>query len=226
MARASDMTWDPGIYQRFRGLRLRPALDLLRAVPGLPPGEIVDLGCGAGAVAEALRATLPGRRLVGVDSSSEMLEQAGSVYDGLQQADIAQWRAESRPALIFSNAALQWVDDHETLLPRLAKQLAPGGTLAIQVPHQNNAPSHRLWLSLSEEMFGHVPEGMPSVLPPARYHHLLSQLGRVDLWETEYYQQLSPNAEGHPVRCFTEATFARPVLQALDADRQARLIAA
>lgn len=219
---ASD--WDPGTYQRFRGQRLRPALDLLHALPELPAGDVVDLGCGDGAVAPALRSL--GHRLLGVDASPAMLAEARGHYDTLLTADIATWTPDDAPALIFSNAALHWLGDHGTLLPRLVAALVPGGTLAVQVPHQNNAPSHRLWVSLYEEMFGPLEVPLPGILLPAQYHHLLAPLGDLSLWETEYYQVLEPAAEGHPVRRFTEATFARPILQALDASAQARLIAA
>ena len=224
----TDVTkdWDPGTYHRFRGLRLRPALDLLRAIGPLPPGSVVDLGCGSGAVGPALR-TL-GRPVIGVDASPAMLAeaQATNAYDALSQSDIALWQTRARPALIFSNAALHWVPDHAALLPRLAAMLAPGGTLAVQVPHQNNAPSHRLWRSICEELFpGRVDFSTgPAVLLPAEYHHLLAPLGEVDLWETEYCQHLPPSDDGHPVRRFTEATFARPILQALEPTEQARLI--
>ncbi|WP_425071182.1 methyltransferase domain-containing protein [Sagittula sp. S175] len=227
MTDGTQISWDPGTYNRFRGQRLRPAIDLLRALPTLPEGCVVDLGCGPGAISGALRALLPGRRLVGVDASAEMLADAGDAYDDLVQADIAEWAAQEAPALIFSNAALQWVGGHDLLLPRLLDSLAPGGVLAVQVPHQNNAPSHRMWRTLAEELCGPLPEGLPEVLKPAQYHHLLSPLGVLSLWETEYYQVLPPCEDGgNPVRRFTEGTYARPILQALSEAEQARLIAA
>ncbi|EIE50611.1 trans-aconitate methyltransferase [Salipiger aestuarii] len=227
---SSDDTrdWDPGLYHKFRGLRLRPAMDLLRAVGPLPEGGVVDLGCGSGAAAPALKALK--RSLTGVDLSASMLEKARVIgcYDALLQSDLTTWAPASPVALIFANASLHWVADHETLLERLAGHLAPGGTLAVQVPHQNNAPSHRLWLTMAEEMFpGAVdPAAIPGVLLPAEYHRMLSPLGNVTLWETEYYQELTPQGDGHPVRRFTESTFARPVLNVLQPDEQARLIAA
>lgn len=228
MSGASQKDWDPGLYGRFRGLRLRPAIDLLRSLGPLPEGDVVDLGCGNGAVGVALKQL--GRRLTGVDLSPAMLDEARATgaYDALVEADIAGWRPETPPALIFSNATLQWLGGHETLLPQLAGLLAPGGTLAVQVPHQNNAPSHRLWLSLAEELFpGRVDAAaLPGVLLPAEYHRILSPLGQVSLWETEYYQELVPDGTGHPVRRFTEATFTRPIMAPLDEGEQARLVTA
>lgn len=229
MSAASDNDWNPGTYSRFRGLRLRPAMDLLRAIPPLPPGPVIDLGCGNGAAAAAL-ATF-GRPVTGIDSSPAMLAEARALglYDSLHEADIATWSPDAAPpALIFCNAVLHWLPDHASLMPQLARMLAKGGTLAVQVPHQNNAPSHRLWLSLAEELFpGRVdPQQGPDVLRPAEYHRLLSPLGDLSLWETEYYQQLEACEDGHPVRRFTETTYARPILAALDEAERTRLVAA
>ncbi|WP_420854817.1 methyltransferase domain-containing protein [Salipiger pentaromativorans] len=207
---------------------MRPAIDLLRSIGPLPEGGIVDLGCGSGAAGPALQQL--GRALTGVDLSPAMLEKARATgcYDRLDCADLSDWSPEQPPALIFSNAALHWVGDHAGLIPRLAETLVPGGVLAVQVPHQNNAPSHRLWLTLADELFpGRVDHAaIPSVLLPAEYHRLLRPLGQVSLWETEYYQELAPDGSGHPVRRFTEATFGRPVLEPLSEAEQARLIAA
>lgn len=211
--------WDPGSYASFRGLRLRPALDLLAQVPAaLPEGPAIDLGCGDGAAAGALRARLPGRRLVGVDASPAMIERAEG-YDAVHLADIAHWTPalhhEAPPALIFSNAALQWLPDHPRLLPRLAAELAPGGTLAVQMPRQYDAPSHRLIREIAGGLF---PDRFPEddagwtapVAPPAAYHRLLAPLGALSLWETEMLQPLAPVDEGHPVRAFTQSTALRP----------------
>ena len=222
------MDWDPARYARFGAQRLRPALDLIHALPALPPGDIIDLACGIGAVGPALSNL--DRRVIGVDGSEAMLQKARDIgaYDTLVHADIGTWTPDAPPALIFSNAALHWLDDHAGLMPRLAGMLRPGGTLAVQMPHQNNAPSHRLWAQLAEEHFpGRIaPSRTPGVLLPAEYHRLLTPLGAVSLWETEYYQLLPPADDGHPVRRFTEATYARPILEALAPDEQARLIAA
>ncbi|WP_412509115.1 methyltransferase domain-containing protein [Roseovarius sp. SYSU LYC5161] len=208
---------------------MRPALDLLNAVGRMAAGDMVDLGCGNGAMGDALAARAGQRAVIGVDASPAMLEKARAMpgYSSLQQADIAEWHPHRAPGLIFSNAALHWVGNHEKLLPRLADMLAKGGTLAVQMPHQNKAPSHRVWLRLVEEMFpGRVEKmGTPGVMAPVKYEELLGRRGGFRLWETEYYQRLQAEKGSHPVRRFTESTYARPILQALDPDEKATLIA-
>ncbi len=131
--------WNPAAYAAFRSLRLRPALDLLAQVPDLPPGDVVDLGCGDGAAAAALAARFPGRRLVGVDASPAMLDKAGG-YASKVRADIAAWQPEGPPALIFSNAALHWLPDHATLFPRLVLALAPGERWPCRCPRTSGNP--------------------------------------------------------------------------------------
>lgn len=224
---AAQTDWNPGAYARFRGLRLRPALDLLAQVPDLPPGDVVDLGCGDGAVAGPLRQRFADRRLVGVDASPAMLAQA-SGYDTRTEADIARWQPDSPPALIFSNAALQWLPDHAQLLPRLAALLAPGGVLAVQMPRQFDAPSHRLLRSVAVALFPDrfLAEAPAPVAAPEAYWPVLAGLGAVAIWETVYLQPLPPAAVGHPVRRFTESTAMRPFLAEMTAAEAARYVAA
>jgi trans-aconitate 2-methyltransferase len=219
--------WNPTAYAAFRPLRLRPALDLLAQVPDLPAGEVVDLGCGDGAAAGALAARFPGRRLVGVDASPAMLDRAIG-YHLKMQADIADWQPESPPALIFSNAALHWLDDHAHLFPRLARALAPGGTLAVQMPANFDAPSHRLLRDLAQELFPDrfdFTDWRAPTAAAAEYHRLLSGLGGLSLWETLYHQPLDPLPNGHPVRAFTASTAMRPILDRLSPTEAARLTA-
>ncbi|QYK41288.1 MAG: methyltransferase domain-containing protein [Paracoccaceae bacterium] len=223
--------WNPGAYDRFRGHRLRPAMDLLAQVGALPGGDIVDLGCGSGAAGPALRARAAGRRLAGVDASPAMLATARDTraYDDLIEADIAGWEPASPPALIFSNATLQWLPDHAALLPRLAGTLAPGGWLAVQMPRQDDRPSHDLLRRIAARMFpDRFGQGnrVPPVAPAADYWTMLAPLGQVAAWETDYVQHLPTAAEGHPVRAFTGSTAMRPFLDRLAPDEAAAFIAA
>jgi len=224
-----EENWNPETYGRFRGFRLRPAVDLLKTIPEVPDGDIVDLGCGAGVMGEMLAARFPAQRLVGVDSSLAMLDHACATgrYSALVTADIATWQPKAPLSVIFSNAALQWVQDHEEMLPRLAGFLSPLAVLAVQMPHQNDAPSHRMWNISYQRIFGSAPAApLPSVMDPEEYFEILSPLGEFQLWETEYFQELAPSNDGHPVRLFTESTYAGAMLGQLNEQERSKLIGA
>lgn len=233
MSGTANFDWNPGTYARFRGLRLRPALDLLTRIEDIPPGgPVVDLGCGAGAVGPVLRERYHEHRLVGVDISPAMLAEAGAIgaYDWITQADIASWQPEDeKPALIFSNAALHWLGAHEDLMPRLLGLVAPGGTLAVQMPGQFEAPSHRLLREIASEMFPNrfgMEDFQPRVAAPEDYARLLGPLGPTEAWETTYVQRLDPVVSEHPVRRFTESTAMRPFVERLTEDEAGAFVSA
>ena len=214
------MDWDAGSYDSFRRLRSRPAGDLLSAVPqDIPPGPIVDLGCGSGAAAPLLAGRFPDRMLIGVDRSPVMLEEAMrcGLYDHLVEQDIRVWQPGAAPALLFSNAVLHWLSDHAGLMLRLVSMITDSGVLAVQMPRQLGRPSHDLLYLTAHELFpdrfdGDVPQ---QVRPPDFLHGILRTHGSLSVWETEYLQHLPASIEGHPVRMFTQSTAARPILKLL-----------
>lgn len=223
--------WNPDSYQRFRSLRLRPALELLAQVRALPEGAVIDMGCGAGAVAEALAQRYPGRELIGVDSSPAMLAEAEAtgLYARLVGAQAEEWEPEHPPALVFSNALAHWLPDHPALFARWAGWLTPGGALAVQMPRQYDAPSHALLRDLAADMFPDrfAFDGWRApVEDPVVYADMLAPLGDVRVWETRYVQALAPVSEGHPVRQFTGSTAMRPFLAALSGAEAERYVAA
>jgi len=208
--------WNPTKYAQFSDLRLRPAMDLLAAVGALPAqGGIVDLGCGAGGIGPLLADRAGGRALIGVETSQAMrakAEEAG-VYTELHDGDISTYEVGRGAALIYSNAALNWVPDHAALLPRLAEALTRSGWLAFQVPYQHDAPSHALARTVAHRL---APDAFatanadPHVLTPRSYDDLLTPYGHVRVWMTDYMQHLPAVAHGHPVRHFTQSTYLRP----------------
>jgi len=208
--------WNPETYARFRGLRLRPALDLLMQVGGLPDGTLVDLGCGDGAAAGALKSRYPKHRLVGVDASPAMLAKAKG-YAALFEADVERWTPPEAPALIFSNAALQWLPGHDALLPRLAGLLAPGGVLAVQMPAMHKEPLRTLPLKIgaTPAWVAHL-RGKTSardLLEPGEYWDILRpRVAELDMWETIYMHALQgENAVGE----WAQGSSLRPFLDAL-----------
>jgi len=216
------MAWNPEQYLKFGGERLRPALDLLARVAIEAPREIVDLGCGAGSVTALLRARWPAARIVGVDSSPPMLERARATLPDVEwmQADLADWAPDAAVDLLVSNAALHWLDDHATLFPRLLSYLRPGGVLAVQMPAQQDAPSHQIGYNLAEsarwrERLRGLVRRRP-ILETREYYALLGpRATALDLWLTEYLHPLSGD---NPVAEFTKGSFVGAWLSALTAD--------
>src|SRR5262245_42625243 len=139
------MPWDPTQYLKFADQRLRPALDLLNRIDLADPAEVYDLGAGAGNVTRHLRARWPHAHVTGVDNSEAMLAKAAEA-PGIdwQRADLATWRPPRPADLLYSNAALQHLGEHERLFPALLALLAPGGVLAAQMPVDHAAPSATL----------------------------------------------------------------------------------
>lgn len=213
--------WNVAAYEAFHDLRLRPALDLLARVPFCPPGDVIDLGCGSGAAGAALRARFPDHQLVGLDGSTDMLAKAASleIYDRLDHGDISEWRPDTKAALIFSNAALHWLDGHDALIPRLFGALASGGVLAVQMPSQLSRPSHQTMIGAAAEVRPDLFQGwtpFPGHLEAAAYADLLPD-ATVEIWSTEYHQLLPASGDGaHPVRNFSSSTAGRPVLAKLN----------
>jgi trans-aconitate 2-methyltransferase len=212
--------WDPAQYLRWSDHRVRPAVDLIQRVPLERPGHVVDLGCGTGNVTALLRRAWPAARLTGVDASAAMLERARASDASVdwQQAEIATWAASAPVDLLFSNAALHWLDGHAALFPRLLEVVAPGGVLAVQMPRNFGEPSHTSIADLARE--GRWQARLAPLLraepckAPAYYFDLLApRATALDIWETVYQQALTGD---NPVADFVKGSWLKPFLDALD----------
>lgn len=191
------MSWNPTDYLGFGSERLRPAVELLNRCPLESPKRIADLGCGPGNATALLARRWPNAEILGIDSSAEMLAEAGGgpVRARWIAADIAAWEPDAPQDLIFSNAALHWLDRHEDLFPRLMAMLAPGGLLAVQMPRNFAAPSHALLREVAadprwRDRLSGVLRADPAWEPEA-YHDLLAPVSpALDIWQTEYLHVL------------------------------------
>lgn len=221
-------TWDDRQYLLFADERTRPARELLARVPLEAARRVVDLGCGPGNSTALLRERWPEAHLTGVDSSEEMLRRARRDLPGVEwvQADVSRFVADPAPDVLFSNALLQWLPEHQRLVPALFQQLAPGGVLALQVPRNFAEPSHRLMRETPgpwAERMAHVRASDP-VHAPGFYYDLLAPAARsVDIWQTTYEHVL---ADPSAIVDWVKGTGLRPHLEVLgDAEREPYLAA-
>ena len=201
----ADSDWNPELYRRYEDERTRPARELLARVGLTDATRVYDLGCGPGNSTELLVERFPGAAVVGTDNSEAMLASARKRLPACQfeLSDITQWQpsAESDPPdLIYANAALQWVPDHETLLPRLFASLAPGGVLAIQMPDNRDEPTHRLMREVATldpwaSTIGNAAMVRTKILSLHAYYDLLARdAADVDVWRTAYQHPMDTPA--------------------------------
>jgi trans-aconitate 2-methyltransferase len=224
--------WNPDQYQRYADERSRPFFDLLGRVRSANPGAIADLGCGPGNLTVSLLERWPDAHVWGVDSSTKMLESAQSLEQSgrleFVQADLREWNAPEPLDLLVSNAALQWVPDHQHLIPHLAGLIAPDGWLAVQMPGNFDAPSHTTLADLCSSprwaaQLGHLNDTPRTWETLPWYTRTLIELGfNVDAWETTYLHVLHGQ---NPVLEWVKGTALRPVLAVLQPEDQAAFLA-
>jgi trans-aconitate 2-methyltransferase len=180
------MPWNPELYHKFESERSAPFYDLLALVNVRPDLKVIDLGCGTGELTSQLADKLPNSHVTGLDSSPQMLEKAASFQrpglvfvEGDQAALTGEWD------LIFSNAALQWSENHTELIPSLYGKLAPGGQIAVQVPSNQYHISHQIYRQTAdEEMFKFILNGFQRYAPVLKiddYARIFYQCGAEDI---------------------------------------------
>ena len=201
------MTWDPGQYNRFAAEREQPFWDLAGLLEAVERPRVVDLGCGDGRLTAALHERLGAAHTLGIDASPQMLASAEghrSPAVCFEAGDLASWpegsRGDDRVGVVFANASLQWVPDHEAVLARWRDALGPDGQLAVQVPANADHPSHVVAQQLGTEWLGVEAPPDPvaaNVLPPERYAEVLDALGfaRVSVRLQVYGHHLGSSAD-------------------------------
>ena len=212
------MSWDPDQYLQFADHRSRPGLELIRRIPDIEPTYVVDLGCGTGNLTAVLADRWPDAEVLGLDASPEMIERARTDHSSIewQVGDIDTWLPDRPVDLIFSNAALHWVDRHDLLFSRLRGHLSDTGVLAVQMPDNWNSPTHQVPATILDEGFWRVEARdalvRDRVSEPDEYMQWV-QPARVDAWRTTYFQQLTGD---DPVWEWVTGSLLRPVLEAFE----------
>jgi trans-aconitate 2-methyltransferase len=225
--------WVADAYLRIPTLRTQAVLDLLARVRHPGPRLVVDLGCGPGNNTELIAEHWPKARVIGVDSSPNMIaaarerEEPGHLEFRL--GDLATWQPDEPADVVLLNAALQWIPGHAAVMPRLAAMLAPGGVLGFQMPGiwpgtGSNDPLLETILELTREprwrdKLGRV-YGDDTLLDPLGYITALADAGlRAEAWETRYTYLLS--GTGRLVE-YASGSILRPVFALLDPPEEER----
>ena len=216
--------WNAKHYLKYGQQRTRAAADLVAGIQLESPCTIVDLGCGPGNSTQRLRQRWPSADVTGVDHSDSMIEAAKHSYPRQNwcNADISTWSAQTSVDLVYSNAALHWVTNHDVIVPQLFAQVAPGGALAFQIPSRTFPKVRELIHDVSRESDWtermEVPRNLLTMQPPAFYYDVLSGAAEaVDVWETEYHHVVDST---DAIVDWMASTGLRPFLAALNCDSE------
>ncbi len=217
-------SWKPEQYLKFAAERTQPCRDLAARVAVQNPRRVIDLGCGPGNSTEVLAARWPQAELTGLDSSPAMIAKARGAHPDWRwlAGDIGEWtNREDCFDVVFSNAAMQWVPDHQSAFPGLLKHVAPGGALAVQMPANYEAEAHTLMRAVASKFPATRSVREWFIHDTGFYYDSLAPLAaRVELWSTEYIHVME-SPEG--IVEWYSGSGMRPFLDALptDAEREA-----
>ncbi len=169
-----------------------------------------------------------------------MIERANELHAGLDArlaapvrfeiGDLARFVAREEYTLVFSNAALHWIDDRRPVLEACYRALVPGGRLVVQMPANyeetaqvtlNQLADEQPWRSILGRT---VTTPSSTVEAPAYYRRLLGEIG---FTEIDTYYQTFDHPMGSPAEIveWSRATTLRPFLDALPDEHRERFIA-
>jgi len=216
--------WNAAHYLKYGDERTRAAADLASRVKLARPEIIADLGCGPGNSTQILRSRWPDSNVIGIDNSAEMIATAKLSFPNQNWilADVADWTPAIPIALVYSNAALQWLPNHASLIPRLFSFVAPEGALAFQIPSSTYATVRMLIHDISYDPAWtqrmSSPRNALTMKPPSFYYDsLAADASSMDIWETEYYHVMDSQ---DAIVDWISSTGLRPFLSVLDTEAE------
>ena len=213
--------WNPEKYLLFKNQRTQPALDLANRVRSCQAKTVVDIGCGPGNSTAVLKDVFPHAKILRIDNSANMISKAKTQHSGLDFQVCSAEDLTGSYDLLFSNACLQWIPNHETLIPQLMGKLTEHGVLTVQMPMNLNEPLFRIIKAVAAKPkwdFKNVCFERNDTLSPEAYFDILSACsGSFEIWETVYYHAM-PSHE-HLIE-WVRGTRLRPYLDVLNEEQK------
>jgi len=180
-------TWDSESYDKYFSYVWKMAESVLALLNPQTSETILDIGCGTGHLTKRIGDS--GARVIGMDSSSEMLVKARNAYSDMTfiQADAQNFILDERFDAVFSNAALHWMKNAEGVVKSVANVLKPGGRFVAEFAGKGNVGKILDQLDRSLETIGRriEPELNPRFTPTlADYASLLQKHGLETVYAT------------------------------------------
>lgn len=225
------MPWDPEVYNQFKNIRYQPFFDLMNLISPDNLKKAIDIGCGTGEQTHILSEKFEDAEFLGIDSSAEMLQKSLEFKNknlSFRQKRVEElYDSEERWDLIFSNAALQWSDDHKKLFSKLLSLLNENGQFAVQMPVQaENVLNQILFQLASEEPYKTQLQDWNRVSPVLsldEYAKMMFEAGLKDLnISIKVYPIIAEDAE--KLFKFISGSALIPYLERLDEVNEAKFI--
>jgi trans-aconitate 2-methyltransferase len=214
--------WNADLYNRFSKERMQPAIDLVNRIHKQAKiNRILDVGCGTGMSTQPLFEKWGKAEIIGIDNSESMLKKAREWNKDIQ------WVIKDcnnslenlgKFDLVFSNAALQWMDNQGAVIKNLINLLTQRGILAIQIPSfQHMKISDCIQKAVHKfgiERFGGFQQETCICHDMKFYYNQLKDgLEEIQLWQTNYYHIMNGHIE---ILEFIRSTGLKPYLDMLD----------
>ena len=212
--------WNAKQYSKFEKERTLPSLDLVKAIDCKNVRTTLDIGCGIGNSTAVLKKYFPNAKIIGADSSEDMLTAARKNHSDIEfiklDAEKELDTVSDRYDVVFSNACIQWIPEHHKLLRRMFNLLNDNGVLAIQTPQQSKHPVHGIITSLadSEKWRGKIHcKRVFYNLSENEYFDVLSELSdNFRIWEVVYFHSMPSH---QAIAEWYKGTGLRPYLEQL-----------
>jgi trans-aconitate 2-methyltransferase len=190
--------WNPDLYLKFKNERTQPSIDLISKINiSFRPKSILDIGCGPGNSSQALLQRWPGAKLTGIDSSPNMIDKAKKSYpDNIWiVADASKYTSDTKYDIVFSNATIQWIPNHENLFKNFLNLTNDGGVLAVSVPRFDEMPISKILNKVAgNEKWKTATKGCAETFTRYDYqfyYNLISpDYQTVEMWQTDYIHVL------------------------------------
>jgi len=215
--------WNPGKYLEFKNERTQPSIDLVERIDLKDPKTIIDIGCGPGNSTQILVNKYPNSYIVGLDSSINMIEKAQSDYPNQNwiHGYAEKLNDDKKYSLVFSNAALQWINNHEILIPNLWKIVDENGAFAAQIPSFARMPINTVINNIIKKTQWNkklIKRSWEEELNDLNsYYELLSKYtNKIFLWETHYFH-IMQSMKG--IVDFIDSTALKPYMEQLSTEK-------
>lgn len=220
--RAKD--WNPNLYLKFDNERSRPSVDLVARIKSEHPVSIIDVGCGPGNSTQVLHRKWPAAQIIGVDNSPAMIEKAKEDYPEQDWLlfDADKDRIIDTFDIVFSNAAIQWIPNHEDLIKRFSEMLNEYGMLAVQIPLFFDMLLGKSIHEIAEsDKWNNKTGGVRQLFTihtPEFYFDILSKyFKKIDIWTTNYFHTMESHTA---ILEMIRSTGLKPYLERLEIDAE------